>query len=198
MDDQGRSILKTEDGGIIVAGSTQSNDGDVTGNQGWADGWVVKLDSLGDMVWEKAFGGSSSDEMGSICKTIDGGYILAGITYSTDGDVTGNHGNQDIWVVKLGTEPTGISELRAGTALSVFPNPTEHFVNIQCELKAAGKVKLEVWNTAGQLLMMPIQEIVSPGIHSWNFDASVLTAGVYQLRFTTNEGSATRSLVKVE
>ncbi len=196
--DAGSSVERTNDGGFIVAGYTNSVDGDVSFNHGNFDGWVVKLDSLGNMLWEKTMGGSLGDSFYSIRLTNDNGFLVAGESYSNDGDVSGHHGDKDAWVVKLGPDPSGISELHAAIALSVFPNPTEHFVSIQCELKAAGKVRLEIWNAAGQLLRTPIQERASPGMHSWNFDASVLAAGVYQLRFTTNEGSATRSLVKVE
>ncbi len=95
------SIQQTSDGGYIVAGRTHSNDGDVTGNHGDWDCWVVKLTSTGAIEWQKAFGGSSLDEAYSIQQTTDGGYILAGNSMSTDGDVTGNHGYFDIWVVKM-------------------------------------------------------------------------------------------------
>ena len=94
-------ILQTSDGGYIVLGSSMSNDGDVTGNNGGIDYWVVKLTSIGNITWEKSLGGSSSEFASSIEQTTDGGYILAGSSYSNDGDVTGNQGNSDAWIVKL-------------------------------------------------------------------------------------------------
>lgn len=100
--------------------------------------------------------------------------------------------------MKLGPDPFGISELYTDCALSLYPNPTKDFVSIQCELRSEGKVRLDVWNAAGQLVMTPILEHTAPGARSWTFDASVLVAGVYQMRFTTNDGSTTRSLVKVD
>jgi len=93
--------IQTTDGGYIYVGMTTSTDGDVTGNHGNGDYWVVKVSSIGDIQWEKCLGGSDYDAATTIQQTTDGGYIVAGYTYSTDGDVTGNHGNGDFWVVKL-------------------------------------------------------------------------------------------------
>jgi uncharacterized delta-60 repeat protein len=100
-DDGAGSIQPTADGGFIVSGSTQSTNGDVTGNHGSQDAWVVKLSSTGSLQWQKALGGTSYDSASSIQSTPDGGYIVSGITNSTNGDVTGNHGSYDCWVVKL-------------------------------------------------------------------------------------------------
>ena len=101
--DQLNSIQQTSDGGYVVAGSTTSNDGDVSdGNNGSWDYWVVKLDADGNKVWDKTFGGSLADQLNSIQQTADGGYVLAGSTKSDDGDVgDGNNGAMDYWIVKL-------------------------------------------------------------------------------------------------
>jgi len=95
------SIQQTSDGGFIMACETMSNDGDVSGNHGSYDAWVVKLNSLGDIEWQKCLGGTNRDIANSIQQTSDGGFIVAGYTYSNDGDVSGNHGYCDAWVVKL-------------------------------------------------------------------------------------------------
>ncbi len=102
--DEAYSIQQTTDGGYIVAGTSSSNDGDVSGNHGGTipkDFWVVKLNSIGNIEWQKSLGGSSDDVAYSIQQTSDGGYIVAGYSGSKDGDVSGNHGAADFWVVKL-------------------------------------------------------------------------------------------------
>ena len=60
-----------------------------------------------DIVWEKSLGGTNYDEAERVLQTRDGGFILLGWTYSNDGDVTGNHSdnNSDCWVAKL--DPLG-------------------------------------------------------------------------------------------
>ncbi len=100
-DDRAASVQQTNDGGYILAGWSLSNDGDVSGNHGLGDTWVIKLDDLGGMIWQKSLGGSDWDAAGSIQQTTDGGYLLAGSSSSNDGDVSGNHGLEDMWVAKL-------------------------------------------------------------------------------------------------
>lgn len=99
--DSAQKCAQTSDGGYIVAGGTQSHDGQVTNYHGMADGWVVKLDDFGMIQWQRALGGTESDAMAAIQQTSDGGYICAGYTASNNGDVSGNHGLMDAWVVKL-------------------------------------------------------------------------------------------------
>ncbi len=100
-EDQAYSIEQTFDGGYIFSGWTYSIDGDVLGVHGGSDGWVVKLDSLGNIEWQKCLGGTVNDQLYSIKQTSDSGYIVTGRVSSIDGDVIGNHGANDGWVVKL-------------------------------------------------------------------------------------------------
>jgi Secretion system C-terminal sorting domain/Ig-like domain CHU_C associated len=86
------SIRQTSDGGYIIAGSTTSADGDVTSNHGDADYWIVRLSRTGNIVWQKTYGGSGTDIAKCVQQTTDGGYIVAGISKSNDGDLTGIHG----------------------------------------------------------------------------------------------------------
>lgn len=95
------AVASTKDGGYVLAGYTNSNDGDLFGNHGNADAWVIKLDKDGRKGWQKILGGSSNDFAFSIVEISDGSYIMAGQTDSNDGDVNYNHGNKDVWIVKL-------------------------------------------------------------------------------------------------
>jgi hypothetical protein len=100
-EDVANSVEPTSDGGYIIAGFSMSNDGDVPGNHGSFDCWILKLQSDGSIEWRKSFGGSAQDEAHTIQQTRDGGYIVAGSSRSNDGDMSGNHGSDDFWVVKL-------------------------------------------------------------------------------------------------
>jgi hypothetical protein len=67
------------------------------------------MDSVGNIVWQKCFGGSNLDYAYSIRSTLDGGYIVGGSSSSNDGDVTGNHYNiygesEDFWIIKLDSQ----------------------------------------------------------------------------------------------
>jgi len=102
----GFSIAKTQDGGYVLAGSTVgSNNGDVvTLNHGLSDAWIVRINGNGNIVWQKTFGGSSTDYAYSISATTDNGFVFCGATSSNDGDIEGSHGGTDAWVVKLSSE----------------------------------------------------------------------------------------------
>ena len=123
-DDIAYSVQQTKDGGYIVGGHTNSSDGDVSGKHGDADFWVVKLDSSGDLIWQKCLGGSRDDIAYSIQQTADEGYVIAGYTYSNDGNVSGHHKDRDYWIVKLGvinctiTAPNAVCPGSAGNVAS--------------------------------------------------------------------------------
>jgi hypothetical protein len=91
LNDVGNSICKTNDGGFIVAGETSSSDGDVSHNKGGEDVWLLKIDSLGNMEWEKNFGGSGTDYPNTIFQRSDNGYVFFATTDSRNGDVHGLH-----------------------------------------------------------------------------------------------------------
>jgi uncharacterized delta-60 repeat protein len=87
--DEAYSVQQTSDGGYVVAGQTDSF------GAGNADIWILKLVSDGTIEWQKTYGGYASDTASSIQQTIDGGYIVAGITE------TYGVGMPDILILKL-------------------------------------------------------------------------------------------------
>ena len=99
--DDANSVQQTMDSGFIIAGHSQSIDGNITDSHGGDDCWIVKLNSFGEIEWQHSYGGSSTDYAESIIQTVDSGYIFSGFTGSMDGDVTGLHGEYDVWVVKI-------------------------------------------------------------------------------------------------
>ena len=104
-EDEASAILQTADGSYIVFGSTRSNDGDITDKAGIdADYWLLKLSPEGELVWSKTYGGTEDEKGSRISKTNDGGYLLSGYSASNDGDVSGNEGFHDYWIVKVNSE----------------------------------------------------------------------------------------------
>lgn len=98
--DQAYAIKQTTDGGYIVAGTSRSNDGDVSGNHGDFDYLLVKLSPSGDIQWQKSYGGSRTEYCRSVQQTFDGGYVLAGLSRSYDSGLN-NYGGYDYWIVKV-------------------------------------------------------------------------------------------------
>lgn len=100
-DDEAAAVTETIDGGYIATGYSNSFDYEVTGNHGSNDFWTLKLNDTGGITWAKCYGGSQDDAGEAIQQTTDSGYIMIGLSSSSDYDVTANYGSYDIWVVKI-------------------------------------------------------------------------------------------------
>lgn len=98
-------IQTTEDNGFIIAGySSSSISGDKTENsRGTDDYWVLKINSSGEILWQKTIGGNNADLLRSVKQLNDGNFILAGLSFS---DISGDRTIDkiflnDAWIVKL-------------------------------------------------------------------------------------------------
>lgn len=99
--DEARGIIASGDGNYIVVGDTRSSEQDVTANKGGADLWLIKISENGTLLWNQSIGGSSFDVARSINPTNDSGFVIAGSSRSSNGDVTTNKGQNDAWIVKV-------------------------------------------------------------------------------------------------
>ncbi len=105
-DDWFYDLQTISDGGIVVTGSTNSVNGQVANNYGNADAWVVWLDSLGNLISNKTYGGSLYDNFQNALVLANGDLLLTGTTESYDYDVTNNYGQKDYWLVR--TDSSGL------------------------------------------------------------------------------------------
>jgi len=187
--DEAYSIRQTSDGGYIVAGRSWSNDGDVTDGHGASDYWIVKLDTIGNIQWQKCLGGTGNDEAFSIQQTSNNEYIIAGWAWSNDGDVIGHHDSADYWVVKLIFSPTNIAEdINSPSYIKIYPNPFTDFINIDIGDKTAD---VKLMNLLGQVVfsesLRQNKNVVS-GIN--------IPAGVYILQVQNSKIFSTQMVVK--
>lgn len=114
--DVGSGITVTADGGYIAFGNVMDASGNVnTVHEYGGDYWITKLDALGNLEWQKTYGGTSYEggsggelriETSKIRQTPDGGYILGANSTSNDGDVSANFGGFDVWLVKIDSDGT--------------------------------------------------------------------------------------------
>ena len=98
--ERAEAVDLTTDGNYVIAGYSESFDGDIGENNGDFDYWLLKIDGSGNLLWERSFGGSLSDFGFDVKQANDGGYLMAGSTISNNGDVNDNNGFYDYWVVK--------------------------------------------------------------------------------------------------
>ncbi len=102
--DWATTLLPMEDGGFLLGGGSDSppDENKTSPALGDSDIWLVRLDANGNKLWERTYGGSAQDALGSMQSTRDGGLILSGFSFSTDGDkTTPNFGGMDAWVLRL-------------------------------------------------------------------------------------------------
>jgi len=109
------SGIETDDGNYLIVGMTSSEDGDFITHHGGPseldptqyynhDSWVAKINSSGETLWVKCFGGIELEEFTDIKMTNDGNFIICGFTLSSDGDITNNNGSVDAWIVKINAD----------------------------------------------------------------------------------------------
>jgi mannose/fructose-specific phosphotransferase system component IIA len=106
-DEWANSIQQTDDGGYIVCGYSFSTDIPNVTNHGEEDYYIIKLDSDGSVTWQGMYGGNGEDRANSIQQTDDGGYIVAGWSYSTDIPNVTHHGSgysPDYYIIKLNSD----------------------------------------------------------------------------------------------
>ena len=89
--------------GYLLLGGAQSEDGDVGYNRGKIDGWLVKIDSTGNLMWRKSYGGSKDDLLIRIIAAPNHQYYLVGSSESSDWDLLGDPypDSEDVWVLKI-------------------------------------------------------------------------------------------------
>lgn len=95
------NAIQTSDDGFLIIGYTSSSDIDITENKGLNDIMILKVDSMGNLIWSKTYGGSLNEYGWDLVEVADSVYYLIGYTESADGDIVENHGSYDAWVLKI-------------------------------------------------------------------------------------------------
>lgn len=96
-----QSAVEVTNGTTLLLGLTDSLDGDVTGNHGQSDVWLVEIGADGKLSWQRCVGGSRADWPASITLSADKTVSISAYSDSNDGDTSGNHGYYDFWVLHL-------------------------------------------------------------------------------------------------
>ncbi|MFH2141026.1 MAG: T9SS type A sorting domain-containing protein [Bacteroidota bacterium] len=181
------SFYYTSNKEFILAGGSYSSDGDINSHIGSLDCWIVKLDSVGNLIWEKSFGGTGIEQAISISQTADESAVFIGATESNDVDISGNHGSYDILLAKLGNI-NQVDEIKNNSLINLFPNPANH--NIQISHNELVK-KVEIYNMVGEL-----KSSINSNNMSISLNIGSYANGVYLIKIITSNNIYKSKFIK--
>jgi hypothetical protein len=184
LNEKGFSVLQASDSGYVIAGESGEENGGVL---------LVRTDSRGTVLWSRAFGGAAEEIGYDIQATADGGYVIAGGTYSYGA------GGADAWLVKTGADPAGVPEPVAPGPLSYrlgsYPNPFNPTTTLAFELPKAEYLSLRVFDVLGREIAVLQEGMSEAGTHRVTFDGGNLPSGIYFARLEAGAFTQTRKLM---
>jgi predicted SpoU family rRNA methylase len=96
------SVTSMTDGGFVAVGYSDSSDSGLWDNKGDGDFVVIRFDENGKGLWSKNYGGSDSEGFTSVAQVPGGGFIIAGASESSDGDLANNRGDNVCVIARFG------------------------------------------------------------------------------------------------
>ncbi|MEZ5172665.1 MAG: T9SS type A sorting domain-containing protein [Bacteroidia bacterium] len=163
------------DGGIISVGLCTNND--LINNN---DGYIMKADSLGNLLWQKSYrftDGDFVEYFTDFIETSDGGILISG----SAGESNAN-GGQNSWLIKLDANgcldpqdcDVGVTDMPLPDALTIYPNPANEYLNLKIE-QGSGTYTVFLLDAMGRL----VQHETHSGIGTHTLQVGQLPAGVY-------------------
>jgi hypothetical protein len=195
--DDAYAVQETSDGGFILTGSK-------TGSSGAADVYLLRTNSSGDALWTRMFGGVVYDRGNSVQETQDGGYIIAGQTFSF------GSGQGEVYLIKtdgdglMGIEESNNEYRTRNIDFRLFnnkPNPFSKLTAIRYQIpqtpfnKGGSRgisVSLKIYDISGRLIEILVDERQNPGVYKIEWDGRIPESGVrsgiyfYKLNVGTN------------
>jgi hypothetical protein len=204
-DDYAYDVIETSDSGYVIAGCKDFYLG------AGGDGWLIKVDYRGDLIWDKTFGGLFTEKLSSVQQTSDNGYIIAG-TYN---DITYY---DQAWLIKLASE-TGIEEesqilnLKSEILrLVIYPNPFKQITEIRLQMtdkqlsdiSHQSSVSIKIYNSSGRVVKDFSRTMLNglcPTHLCWfgkDNSGHQVPAGVYFVRLELPEKSITKKIIRLK
>lgn len=100
-EDMAIKVLQQKDGTYMILGQSTSYDGAYSDNRGDNDIVLIKIDDVGNILWQHSYGGFLSDEAKDILQLENGNVLVVGSTFSYQFDVETNHGGSDVWLIEV-------------------------------------------------------------------------------------------------
>jgi hypothetical protein len=183
-----QGVGKTSGGDLIISGAT-SMDG-----SSFEDGLLLKVDTNGDLIWEKTVGGTNEDILSETHQLTDGTYISVGSTFSFGA------GKQDLWLIKFNQDPTNVQNGILNTVnnfllLQNYPNPFNPSTIIKFSLPSTGHTTLKIYNALGVEVTVLVNSEMNAGVYEIEWDASEFPSGVYFYQLKTENYVETKKMI---
>lgn len=193
-------MIVTSEGDVILMGSTNMNQPPFPQSNGGEDIWVIKLNNLGQMIWQKNVGGSYRDGGSRISEVSSGVYVIAGWTESNDKDIQSPNyttpTTADAWVIML--EDTAITNQLTSISnmcfnFKIFPNPTNSILTIQTDA-VMQEATATLTNPEGRVVMTQALN----NSKQQTIDIGHLPAGLYFVTVQSAQQKWVKRVVKAE
>jgi hypothetical protein len=182
--------LSTVAGNILLAGFSASpvSGNKTEPNRGGSDYWLIEIDSLGNKIWEKVYGGSGDDRLFGIVPAVEENrFLLVGQSNSPiSGEKSeASRGGNDYWVVNVSIEPNSIAQTPTTEApFSLYPNPATERIMVYAP--ASEPITLHLTDVTGKYLRTLYQGI--PAENGMEVEFQNRSAGIYFLQLQTASG----------
>lgn len=113
-DDRGAALRQIDGGDIIVVGSSESRNRDVSVNRGQEDFWAFRITGTGTLVWSTTYGGPQADDAFAMAITPDGGILMSGESRSASDQVPLNRGGDDFLTIKINSSGAYLWAITSG------------------------------------------------------------------------------------
>jgi hypothetical protein len=193
IDDFAFGLLSFSDerGFVLVGASYSGVTGDKTVvNYGEYNGWIIRTDENGELLWQKGIGGTYLDLLSQVVELPDKSILLGGGANSlVSGNLTvAGFNSLDYWLVKLAPEELSVNEVVSNDFL-VYPNPTTKEANIKFT-EHQENIKVIVYNALIQVVDK--LEFASTSQVSFSINNS---SGIYFVKMTNQDGKVYQSKI---
>lgn len=207
-EDIGFSIVTDRWGDLFIGGkftgALDFGNGNILNSSGYYDIFVLKLSSVGNLIWSGKLGGIDNEEPANIAIDFVGNlYITGSFRQTVDFDFgTGvnnliSAGYEDIFITKYNSI-TSINEHKKDENLVIYPNPATDIINLVAEIYSYERIVLEIYDISGRKLQTIDKGNLLKGKHYFNIDISKLSQGVYLINVSSqNKKISNKKFMKI-
>jgi type IX secretion system substrate protein len=207
------TIFQTSDGGFLLGGGSDSPiSGDKTeANSGFAQSWVVKIDSSGNKQWDKTVLTNGTDWVTQAIQSGERCYAIANYTSSGIGgyqtqpnwDTTNVH--FDYWIIKF-CDTTLTTSIQSAiqnpqSAITISPNPATDKIYISFPATASENITIKIFSVTGEIVFEKkniypdlIGKSTAP-ITKFQIPVFNISNGIYFLSVQTEKEKITKKIV---